>query len=203
MDIPATSHSLLVALRLGGSGSAWNSFVARYRDLILTWCQRRGLKNEAEDLTQEILLKLLHRLPRYVHDPARGQFRGWLKTVVENTLRDFRRKQQRHPRPAGVGGSAFLHRLENVEDMNREIDELSMIIGDEADSDTAEIVTRARSRVSEKTWQAFIQLSYEKRPAAQVAEELGLTTATVFKHAYRVKRILMEEMDNPSERPRR
>src|SRR5262249_51826230 len=87
---------------------AWAVFHARYRGVILRWCLRRGLP---ADLTQEVLLKLFRRLPQYKHDPARGQYRAWLKVVVNNALTDFGRRQRRRPEGGPVGGTAFLARL--------------------------------------------------------------------------------------------
>ena len=108
MNIPSTHDSLLAALGQEPAESAWAAFHDRYREVILAWCRRRGLEAEAEDVTQEILLKLLRVLPQHVHDPGHGLFRSWLKTVVQNALRDYWRKNQRHPEPPGIGGSTFL-----------------------------------------------------------------------------------------------
>ena len=109
VSIPSTHISLLCDLRADGRrDEAWAVFHARYRDVILGWCLRRGLSPDgAEDLTQDVLLKLFQQLPQYHHDPARGQFRGWLKAVVNNTLTDFWRRQQRRPDQGAVGGTTF------------------------------------------------------------------------------------------------
>src|SRR5437773_1651566 len=111
--IPTTHVSLLCDLgRDSRRDEAWAAFDARYRGVILGWCLRRGLPSDgAEDLTQDVLLKLFRQLPRYSHDPARGQFRGWLKAVVNNALTDLWRRQRRRPDQGAVGGSAFLERL--------------------------------------------------------------------------------------------
>src|SRR6516162_11806038 len=110
--MPSTNISLLCDLREDSRREeAWTVFHSRYRGVILGWCLRRGLPPDgAEDLTQDILLKLFQQLPRYRHDPARGQFRGWLKAVVNNALTDFWRR-------AGgdaVGGTAFLARAADL-----------------------------------------------------------------------------------------
>jgi RNA polymerase sigma factor (sigma-70 family) len=194
MQVPSTHCSLLAMLREEGDcNSAWNAFHARYRDLILTWCRQRGLDAEAEDLTQEVFLKLIRALPQHVHDPRRGQFRGWLKTVVNNTRRDLWRTRQRHVQPPGIGGSTFLGKLGNLADIQGHVEELSTFVQDQAKRDAVEIVSRARARVNEKTWQAFIRTHYEKAPATEVARDLGLKAGTIYKHIDRVKAILREE----------
>jgi RNA polymerase sigma factor (sigma-70 family) len=195
MDIPSTHCSLLAMLREDGdSNTAWNVFHGRYRDVILAWCYQRGLVAEAEDLTQEVLLKLFRALPRHVHNPLQGPFRSWLKTVVHNTLRDYWRKQHRAGRVAGIGGSTFLAKLGDLADLHQQAEELSTLVRNRAEQDATDVIGRVRARVNDKTWQAFVQTWYEQRSAAEVARELGLTTATIFKHAYRVKQMVREEM---------
>ena len=65
MTIPSTHMSLLRALgEESRREDAWAVFQACYREVILGWCRRRGLdRHTAEDLTQEILIKLLEALP--------------------------------------------------------------------------------------------------------------------------------------------
>jgi len=103
--IPSTHISLLCDVREGARRhEAWAVFQTRYRGVIVGWCLRRGLSaDSAEDLTQDVMLKLFQQLPQHSHDPSRGQFRGWLKAVVNNALTDFWRRQRRRPE-RGDGG---------------------------------------------------------------------------------------------------
>jgi RNA polymerase sigma-70 factor (ECF subfamily) len=193
VPIPSTHISLLCDLRAGGrQDEAWAVFQARYRGVILGWCLRRGLTPEsAEDLTQDVLLKLFQQLPHYSHDPSRGQFRGWLKAVVNNALTDFWRRQRR-PDHGGVGGTAFLERLGELASPEP-AGELSVMIEEHARTTAAEILDRARAKVKETTWQAFYQTMVEQRPAAEVAAELKLSVASVYKASYRVKQMVQQE----------
>lgn len=193
MTIPSTHISLLCDLREDGRrDEAWRVFHARYRDVIFGWCLRRGLPQDgAEDLTQDILLKLFQQLPRYRHDPVRGQFRAWLKAVVNNALTDFWRRQQGRPE-RGVGGTAFLERLGGIANPEA-ADELSNTIEVQAQTTAAEVLERVRAKLKETTWQAFYQTMVEQRPAADVASELKLSVATVYKANYRVKQMLLQE----------
>src|SRR5438067_9383204 len=154
--IPTTHVSLLCDLgRDSRRDEAWAAFDARYRGVILGWCLRRGLPCDgAEDLTQDVLLKLFGQLPRYSHDPARGQFRGWLKAVVNNILTDFWRQQQRRPERGAVGGTTSLERLGELAGPEA-ADELSGAIDDHAQTTAAEVLERVRAKVKETTWQAF------------------------------------------------
>jgi RNA polymerase sigma-70 factor (ECF subfamily) len=201
VPIPSTHISLLCDLRAGDrQDEAWAVFQARYRGVILGWCLRRGLSPEsAEDLTQDVLLKLFQQLPHYSHDPSRGQFRGWLKAVVNNALTDFWRRQRRRPDHGGVGGTAFLERLGELASPEP-AGELSVMIEEHARTTAAQILDRVRAKVKETTWQAFYQTMVEQRPAAEVAAELKLSVATVYKASYRVKQMVQQEYRHVSER---
>jgi RNA polymerase sigma-70 factor (ECF subfamily) len=192
MNIPSTHASLFVPLQKGGQGpEAWAAFHARYHDVILTWCLRRELSSAcAEDLTQEIWLKLLKDIHTY--NPEKGRLRSWLKAVVNNTLTDYWRRQQAKPEHGGIGGSAFLERLAGVADPDA-ADELSGAIEQRTNSSAAEVVARVQARLHQTTWQAFYQTLIEQRPAKEVARELGLSVSAVYKHTYRVKQMLHEE----------
>jgi DNA-directed RNA polymerase specialized sigma24 family protein len=52
---------------------------------------------------------------------------------------------------------------------------------------------RVRARFHEKTWQAFYQTLVERRPAKEVAEQLGISVSAVYKDTYRVKQMLHKE----------
>ena len=53
-------------------------------------------------MTQEVLRKLLRAMRSFEYDPSRGSFRGWLKTVTSNAVRDLARQwQRRNIRAAG------------------------------------------------------------------------------------------------------
>src|SRR5262245_57049000 len=82
---PPSTHLSLFAAMLGGPGRdrAWQTFLARYAPLIRAWCGRHGLRGaDADDLTQDIAVKLFQRLPSYA--PDRGKFRDWLAALVRN-----------------------------------------------------------------------------------------------------------------------
>ena len=192
MAIPSTHISLLCELGKSGGDESWTVFHARYRGVIFGWCQHRGLSpDDAEDLTQDVLLKLFQQLPQYRHDPARGLFRSWLKTVVNNALTDFwRRQQQRLERT--VNNTALLDQQGGLASPEAAT-ELSIAIEDQAQTIAADILERVRVKVRETTWQAFYQMMVEQRPAAEVAEALNLSVATVYKANYRVKHMLLQE----------
>ena len=85
-----TRVSLLIRLRQEPTDQrAWDEFAQRYGRLIGAWCQQWGLQPaDADDVSQNVLLKLAHHLRSFVYDPGR-RFRGFLRTVAHNACKDY------------------------------------------------------------------------------------------------------------------
>src|SRR6478672_8638942 len=88
--LPTTRMTLLARLRHDPSNAAaWDEFVEQYGRHIYRWCRQWRLQDaDAEDVTQEILLKLARKLRDFDYNPQ-SSFRGWLKTVAHHAWRDF------------------------------------------------------------------------------------------------------------------
>jgi RNA polymerase sigma-70 factor (ECF subfamily) len=90
---PSTSLTLLEQLRQRTHPDAWTRFVQLYTPLLRSWARRQGLQeSDADDLTQEVLVKLMDELPKYVRGEGQS-FRGWLYRVTANQYRDYRRRR--------------------------------------------------------------------------------------------------------------
>jgi RNA polymerase sigma-70 factor (ECF subfamily) len=73
------------------------------------------------------------------------------------------------------------------------VEELSVAVERRAAAWEAEVLERVRARVVPASWAAFCQRMIERRPAAEVAAELGLTVGAVYKAAERIKKMVIEE----------
>jgi RNA polymerase sigma-70 factor (ECF subfamily) len=197
VDIPSTDNSLLLALQSQSPAkreAAWALFEPLYRPVILAWCERRHLPSEtSEELTQEILLKLSVKFVGHCYDPDRGRFRSWLKTVVGNVLTDYWRTQQRRLEGDGVGGTDHGRRLAELASPEA-ADQLSDSVASQPVTRAAQAIGRVRARVPEAHWRAFWLFAVEKRPAAEVAAEAGLSLANVYKISQRTRKQLEEEI---------
>src|SRR4051794_28974480 len=75
---------------------AWRQFYEIYRPLLSGWLRRYALQaSDADDLIQDILEAARRELPDFHYDPGRGRFRGWLRQVMINRLREFWRARKR------------------------------------------------------------------------------------------------------------
>jgi RNA polymerase sigma-70 factor, ECF subfamily len=85
---------VLVHRCLAGDASAWEAIVRLYNRRIYNLCYRfTNSPNDAEDLTQEVFIRIYRTLGSY--DVEKGAFNTWLTTLTRNLLVDhFRRSKQ-------------------------------------------------------------------------------------------------------------
>jgi RNA polymerase sigma-70 factor (ECF subfamily) len=85
-----------------GDEWAWHELVGRHTRRVFGTAYRFcGRVDEAEDLTQEIFVKVYQSLARY--DPHQGAFGTWLATVARHhAIDDYRRRREERSRRVGA-----------------------------------------------------------------------------------------------------
>lgn len=84
----------LVKRCLGGDNSAWEALLQNHTRKIYNLCYRfTGRPSEAEDLTQEVFIKIFQTLKTF--DGAQGTFPTWLARVARNHLVDHYRRTKK------------------------------------------------------------------------------------------------------------
>jgi RNA polymerase sigma-70 factor (ECF subfamily) len=79
---------------LAGEDSAWEALLRDYTRKIYNLCYRfTGRVEEAEDVTQEVFIKVFQTLKSY--DAAQGSFSTWLNRVARNHLVDHYRRARK------------------------------------------------------------------------------------------------------------
>jgi RNA polymerase sigma-70 factor (ECF subfamily) len=171
--------------------AAWGRFVDHYAPKIYGWCRKRGLQDaDAEDVTQNVLLKLADKMRSFVYD-AQGSFRAWLKTITQHACSDYLNARQR--RTAGSGDSAILGLLENFE---ARLD-LEQRLREAFDLELMDVAAeRVRLRVATHTWEAFQLTAVEGWTGAAAAAKLGMKVATVFAAKCDVQKMLRQEIQS-------
>jgi RNA polymerase sigma factor (sigma-70 family) len=183
-----TSMTLLERLQNHpGDPQAWMVFVDRYQPRISAWCVTWGLQpSDAEDVAQEVLVKLFAAMRKFRYDPARS-FRAWLKTVTKHAWCDFLAARKRDPgRNAGS--------LDAIADSVDAQSELERQIEDGFDAELVDMTMhRVKTRVKPATWQAFELTVVEGLSGADAAKRLQIPVAHVFVFKNRVLKMLQEE----------
>jgi len=89
--------ALLVRRCIAGDSAAWEELVERHHRRVYNICYRfAGSASDAEDLTQEVFIKIYRTLASY--DVERGAFTTWLTTITRNLLVDHFRKTKQERR---------------------------------------------------------------------------------------------------------
>lgn len=189
---PETRLSLLVRIRDCHDGPAWGLFVEVYAPLIHGYLRKRGLQDaDAADITQEVLRRVSGAIRRFEYDPKRGDFRGWLFTIVRNQLRTF--LERKHEQ--GSGDSATMQRLLELpapaEDSGWDGEYHRRLFRWAA--------RKVQADVAGTTWQAFWQTSMEGKSGQEVARLLHMSVAAVYVARSRVMarlRALVQEIES-------
>jgi RNA polymerase sigma-70 factor (ECF subfamily) len=83
--------TLIVRRCVDGDGGAWTELVRGQHRRVYGLCYRfTGSAHDAEDLTQDLFLKLYWNLKNF--DGAKGGFNTWITTMTRNMLVDHFRK---------------------------------------------------------------------------------------------------------------
>ncbi|MDC3378658.1 sigma-70 family RNA polymerase sigma factor [Planctomycetota bacterium] len=96
--------TLWTEVRAAGSGDAKasQSVVERYRPVVVAYLIKRGRRpDDAEDLAQDVLVRLFTRGRLAAADRGLGRFRSYLLGVARNVLRESLRREQAQKRGGG------------------------------------------------------------------------------------------------------
>jgi len=188
-DSRATSPSLLVRAQANQAG-AWERLVDLYAPLVYHWCRREQLSPEdTADVFQEVFRSVAEHLGTFRRDRPGDTFRGWLRTITRNKIRDLFRRRQGQPQAAG-GTDAQLHLLA-VPDPLLEPDPSE---NDLLHHQLLRILESIRGEFEDRTWLAFWRVQIEGQDTREVGAALGMTAAAVRKAKLRVLQRLRAEM---------
>jgi RNA polymerase sigma factor (sigma-70 family) len=179
-----THASLLLRVRDPGDHQAWAEFERRYRPMIEGWC-RRWFPRETEDRVQDVYCKLVGRLRTFEYDPARGRFRGWLKTLTNRLMADLKRA----PHPDLPVDESVLEQAEAGQDLFERL-------AAEYDLELLEMVKEhVQAQVTKQTWWIYVETAERGRDPAEVARELDMAVGAVYQARYRVSSALRREIE--------
>jgi RNA polymerase sigma factor (sigma-70 family) len=194
--LPTTHPTLLARLRHDPlNAAAWDEFVEHYGRHIYRWCRQWRLQDaDAEDVTQEILLKLAHKLRDFAYNP-KSSFRGWLTTVAHHAWRDFIDGRGRTRPIANEHIWELLKSVEAREDLVQTLEEAF-------DYELLEAAkVQVRLRVAPHTWEAFQLTAIDGLPVTEVAAKVQMQVAMVYAAKSKVRKMLQEEIQKLEANP--
>lgn len=187
----STRHTLLHRLKDQHDEKSWEEFMLTYQKYIYNICKRSKLQhNEAEEFTQEILVKLWKKLPDLDIRTVKGSFRAWLKTMIKNHITNYFNRQKMIREKLTVNNKESL--LPYIDKISKsDIDE---IIDNEWHLHITNLaLDKVKESLSASTINAFL-MSLEGRSTEEIAKELSITESTVYVHKKAVKDALQKHI---------
>ena len=115
-----TQLSLLDRVCRSPRDPGWQEFIAVYSPYIERYLSRLGVPEvDIADIRQDVMQVVVRELPEFDHNRRKGAFRHWLRNVIVNRLRDFRRSNAHYPQ--GVGGANYNQLAEQLEDPKSDV----------------------------------------------------------------------------------
>lgn len=171
----STSVSLIDRAR-SQEAEAWTILTRLYGPLIYSWARRSGLSAEdAGDILQNVLMAVWKGLPNFIADQADCSFRGWLRIITRNAVREWAR------RGANRIAANSLEVDWPAPQIDEEVGEDGLFCGL-----TQQALQLARESADERTWNAFWKCTMEDMAVVDVAQLLGMSPAAVRQAKYRV-----------------
>jgi RNA polymerase sigma-70 factor (ECF subfamily) len=184
-----TSLSLLERLKFARPDDLdWRKLRDLYEPLIHRWLSGvPGLRDEADDLVQEIFVVLVREVPSFERQ-RQGSFRAWLRRVTVNRIRAFWKARQKRPLAGLEEADRYLSQLEDPNsDLSRQWDQ-------EHDKHVAQrLLAIVQPDFEPNTWTAFTRFALDGLPAAEVARQLGMSESAVVQAKSRILKRLREE----------
>lgn len=149
---------------------AWTNLIQTHRREVFSLCCRfTGREEEAEDLTQEIFLKVFRAIEGY--DPRRASFATWLNRVARNHLVDYYRRTRMDRVTSSLEDE--LPRLK--EERRREVPPPDQVERNER----REVLQTALGNLSPGLRQAVILRDLQGLEYTEISEVLGVPPGTV------------------------
>lgn len=165
-----------------GDADAFGQLAERYSARVFGFfCRRLGDRQEAEDLTQEVLLRLFRA--RQSYEP-RARFSTWVFHVTQNVARNALRFRQRHPSVRFSTGTdeGVLDVLPcgSTDTPSRPLERAEL----------AGVVRAAIADLGERQRAALELHQFEEQTYAEVAAQLDMTPKAAKSLLYRTRNLL-------------
>jgi RNA polymerase sigma-70 factor (ECF subfamily) len=163
------AESELVSRAAGGDSAAFQALVERHRSRVYRVAyQFAGNHADAEDIAQEVFIKVYRSLDRFRQD---AQLTSWLYRIVMNACIDHRRRQ--HPSStAPFGEEAEFKMLNTPEDTPGPEDRAYA-------GELGQVLEAEVGRLPQGQRIVFIMRHHQGLKLCEIAEALGLAEGTV------------------------
>ena len=159
----------LISRAAGGDSSAFQALVERHRSMVYRVAyQFAGNHHDAEDIAQEVFIKVYRSLDRFRQD---AQLTSWMYRIVMNACIDHRRRQR--PAVAAPFGEEAEQRMLNTPE-ERPDPEVRAYAGE-----LGQVLESEIGRLPNGQRVVFVMRHHQGMKLCEIAEALGLAEGTV------------------------
>lgn len=157
---------------------------AIYRPVLLRYALARGLGwEDAEDVAQHALAAVHDKVASFEYQPERGRFKGWLRTIVNNRVRNLQRDRppdeplDQTPTRAGreLSPEEVFERLWMQEHLWHGLAEL-------------------RNEVDGQTYEVFERMVLHEEPIEEVCAQTGVSRGNAYTIKWRLTKRMADKM---------
>jgi len=195
-EFKETSVTLLQRIaveRTGADEAAWVRFWELYQPAMLMFAKSIGAGENAEDVVQDVLVKLVAILRRGAYERQDGKlFRSYLKTLIRRQMIDLFRKEtaRGYGRNVPLSESIVEDTAAADEEVGRGLD-ASWARACQAAAVDHVLTRTALARQSKEIYRAYV---LEDRPIADVAKAFGVSRNLVSQIKLRVDRMVASQL---------
>jgi len=184
-----TNISLIARVRDRTDVESWREFYQFYQPLLTRYMRSLRLEEHAaNDVVQDVFVRLLQSLPAFELDSKRGRFRSYLWRLTYSALVD----QARRVKAGRRAEEAWVERFQREDEAeSRKVHQELNEINDRQILERA--LPRVRSVTSSTAWTCFEQRLLRDRPGSAIAAELGISSKAVFVYASRVLKAVRKQ----------
>jgi RNA polymerase sigma-70 factor (ECF subfamily) len=159
----------LISRAAGGDSSAFQALVERHRSMVYRVAyQFAGNHHDAEDIAQEVFIKVYRSLDRFRQD---AQLTSWMYRIVMNACIDHRRRQR--PAVAAPFGEEAEQRMLNTPEERPDPEERAYA------GELGQVLENEIGRLPNGQRVVFVMRHHQGMKLCEIAEALGLAEGTV------------------------
>jgi RNA polymerase sigma-70 factor (ECF subfamily) len=175
------THLSVVHRAQADEADAWEELVRAYSRRIYRWCRMGGLQAaDAANLVQEVLRSVASSLAEFRRDEPGDSFRGWLRRITQNKIRDHFRRENRQLARAAGGTDAYEQLANHPDEADAQAQWAdSLFDGINAPQLDPAILVQVRSEYSARDWRLFWRVVVDGQSAGEAGAEVGISANAV------------------------
>ena len=154
--------------------------------MIQRWLYLHNIPpQDADDISQEVLLRLMQKIKEFEHNGNLGAFRSWLQRITVNVMRNFRRARSTRPMGQDEAVADLIHQIEDPNsDVSVEFQRQHNLFL------IHKLLEGLQDSFSPDNLEMFRRYCIEDEDPEVIAKEFGVPKNTVYVAKFRVIRAL-------------